>query len=454
MQIKGGKLQYENEDIKSKKILKIILSFIIVIFIAIIAIICAIIYIQKNTLKVYIDGISVNLPQDTIIIEDKVYVDIKGIASYLGYDAHNGEYKLYTEDTNKCWVYSKNETASFFLNSNKISKVVPDTTKDYEDYTITDSVISKNGKLYCTSEGIKIGFNVIFDYDMQNNTIQIYTLPNLIITYNTVLKQYGYDGISNDFNNQKAILYDLFIVKGSNNLYGVINSKNKEIIGSRYKSIQFNENAREFYVSDTNGKVGIVTEQGLTKINLLYDSVSMIDKQNGLYLVRSNNKYGILGNTGEIIIHLEYDQIGIDTTKFPADTIKNKYVLFENAIPVYQNKKWGLFDVKGNNILPLEFDEIGYTKGSSGSLSGKAANNLLIIPSCKSIVLGKNVDKEMLYGIYSSQGEKLVPCRLTNAYSVISSGVSKYYMEYQGNTLDIEEYIERVYGITNNTIEN
>jgi len=453
MQIRGGNLQYDNNNVQNKKLSRIILIFIILIFIAIIAIICTILYIQKSAFRVYIDGVSVNLPQDTIIIEEngKIYADIKGIAEYLGYTPHNGEYKLYTEDTNKCWVYSKNETASFFLNSNKISKVVPDITKDYEDYTIQDPVISKNGKLYCSAEGIKIGFNVTINYSNEANTLEIYTLPYLVKTYNATLKKYGYEGVSSNFNNQKAILYNLFVVKGDNNLYGVINSQNKEIVGSRYRSMQFNENAREFYVSDMSGKIGIVTEQGDTKINLLYDSVSMIDKQNGLYLVKSNNKYGILGNTGEIVIHLEYDKIGVDTTKFPADTIKNKYVLFENAIPVYQNKKWGLFDVKGKNIVPLEFDEIGYTKGSSGSLSGKAVNNLLIIPNCKAIVLGQKVDKGTLYGIYSSEGKKLVPCRLTNAYSVISAGISTYYMEYQGNTLNIEEYIQRVHGI-NNTI--
>lgn len=454
MQIRGGNLEYDNDDnLKSKKLSRIILIFIVLVFVAIIAIMCTIIYIQKTVFRVYIDGVSVNLPTDTIIVDEnsgKIYADIKAIAEYLGYTAHNGEYKLYTEDTNKCWVYSKNETASFFLNSNKISKVVPDTTKDYEDYTIEDPVISKNGKLYCSSEGIKIGFNVTLNYDKQTNKLEIYTLPYLVKQYDTILKKYGYDGVSTNFNNQKAILYNLFVVQGNNNLYGVINGNNNEIIGSRYKSMEFNENAREFYVSNTLSKVGIVTEAGITKINLLYDSINLVDKQNGLYLVKSNNKYGILGNTGDIIIHLEYDQIGVaDTSKFPNDTIKNRYVLFENAIPVYQNKKWGLFDITGKMIVPVEFDELGYTAGASGSLSGKSVNNLLVIPTYKAIVLGKQVDKTKQYAIYNQLGEQLVPCRLDNAYSVVSAGVNTYYMEYQGKTLDIEKYLERVYGTTN-----
>ena len=127
MQIRGGTLDYNNynyneKNEKTKKLSRIILVFIVLIFIAIIAVMCAIVYINGTTFKVYVDGVSVNLPEGIILMEegtDKVYVDIKEIASYLGYSSHNGEYKLYTEDTNKCWVYCENETASFFLNSNK-----------------------------------------------------------------------------------------------------------------------------------------------------------------------------------------------------------------------------------------------------------------------------------------------------------------------------------------------
>ena len=93
-----------------------------------------------------------------IIIIDKetkkMYIDIKGIAQYLNYSAHNGEYKIDSEDKNKCWVESKNETASFFLNSNKISKVAPNTNNDYEDFLIEEPIISKDGKGIITCKKI------------------------------------------------------------------------------------------------------------------------------------------------------------------------------------------------------------------------------------------------------------------------------------------------------------
>lgn len=457
MKLKGEDLGYDNKDLKSKKISRTILIFMILLFIAIIVIACVLMYIQKGVFRTYIDGVGVNLPEDTIIIEPntkKVYIDIRGIASYLGYDSHNGEYKLYTEDTNKCWVNNKNETASFYLNSNKISKVVPNTTKDYEDYTIEEPVVSIKGKLYSSIEGIKVGFNVLASYDEENNALQITTLPTLVKSYDAVLKKYGYSGVSEKFENQKAILYGLFIVRKENNLFGVIDANNNEVIGSRYNNIEFNECVKEFYVRNSTNKVGIVTEEGETKINLIYDSISMVDKKNRLYVVEDNNKFGVLGNEGNIIIHLEYDTIGADTSKFPSNNITNKYVLFENAIPVCQDEKWGLFDITGKIIVPLEFDMLGYTGGSKG-LNDKSVNNILVIPNYKAIVLGKemeitgennNVTRENKYAIYNNVGKELVPCAVDNAYSVVNAGVNTYYMQYQGKTLDIEKYIERVHG--------
>lgn len=378
----------------------------------------------------------------TIIIDEstkKLYIDIKGIAPYLKYSAHNGEYKIDAEDTNKCWVESNSETASFFLNSNKISKVAPKTANDYEDYTITDPIINIDGKLYSVPEGIQIGFNVMFSYDEEKNTIEIYTLPYLVSLYTTRLKTYGYEGNATSFKNQKAILYDFFVVKKENGLYGVINSSGEEIISPRYRSIEFNESGKEFFVKNNLNKVGILMQNGDNKINFEYDEISMLDKQTGLYIVKNGNKFGVLDNTGNIVIHLEYEKIGVDVSKFPNNNINNKYLLYGNVIPVYQNNKWGLINTKGKIIVPVEYDEIGCGQNNSNS-NMKA---LLLIPSYKAIILGKvKDDKVKSYGIYSNEGKQLVPCALEKAYSITSGGVETYYMEYKGNTLDIEQYIK------------
>ncbi len=435
---------------KGKKLTIIIISLMIIIAIIIIGIIAFMTTIKDDSLKIYIDGQRVSLPQDTIVINDKIYVDIKGIASYLGYEAHNGEYKVYSEDTNKCYVNNKNETASFYLNSNKISKVEPVETEDYEDYTIKDVIISRNNKLYCSDEGIRIGFNVTFDYNQAQNQISIYTLPYLVTFYEPKLQEEGYTGISKDFNNQKAILYDMFVVdKKDSKLFGVINSKGEEIISSKYQSMTFNESLKEFYVKSTTNKVGIVTTSAETKINLYYDDITMLDKEQGLYLVRNNSKYGVLDNEGKTIVHLEYSSIGVKATDFPADTIKNRYLLFENAIPVCQNGKWGAFDIKGNLIIPVEYDVIGYTSNSSGNTNQRAVNNLLIVPNYKAIVFGKQFefDKNRVkkYALIDYKGKVIVDTVLDSTYSVTSSGENTYYMEHNGQLINIEEYIDKFY---------
>lgn len=429
---------------KNTKTATIILVSIVLLILLIIGILVVMLLIQDMTLKIYINGSLVSLNDDVIIIDEatnKVYVSIKDIASYLGYEAHNGEYKEFSEDTNKCWVNSKNETASFFLNSNKMSKVYPDQTMDYEDYRIDDPVIEKNGKLYVTSDGIQIGFNSIFSYD-NKNTIKINTLSNLVQSYNTIMKNYGYSGVSSDFDNQKAILYNLFIVKKSNGLYGVVDSKNNEIISSKYQSMVFEENTQEFYVRSTTNKYGIVTTTGETKINLVYDRIETLDKESELYVVKSDNKYGVVNGEGSNVIYTEYDQIGITSSDFSSDNISNKYLLYDNLIPVCKNKKWGAFDKSGNIVIPIEYDSFGYT---STKANNKTVNPLLLVHKYKALVLGKTDTeaKKTYYGIFDYTGKQLVPTRLDSAYSITSAGTNTYYMIYNGNEINIEEYIEK-----------
>lgn len=63
MQIRGGKLEYDNNNEKNKTLSKIILISIILVFIAIIAIICTILYIQQSTLKIYVNGTPVAMKE-------------------------------------------------------------------------------------------------------------------------------------------------------------------------------------------------------------------------------------------------------------------------------------------------------------------------------------------------------------------------------------------------------
>ena len=188
MQMIGGYSNPNNQDLKNKKMLNLVITGIVIVLIISAILIGAIYYLnamQQKALKVNVDNKKVSISDEAFIINgDKVYVSIKDIAKHLGYDVHNGEYKINSEETTKCYVENANETASFFLNSNKICKVAPNSQEEYDEFIIEEPVKNQNNKLYVISDGIEIGCNVIFDYNKETNTINIQTLPNLVQVLN------------------------------------------------------------------------------------------------------------------------------------------------------------------------------------------------------------------------------------------------------------------------------
>lgn len=428
--------QEKKEGIKTTTIIAVLITATII---AVIVIICLIISMQEDELTVVIDEVSVNVPSDTFIFTDNgdIYVSIKDIAAYVGYESHNGEYKIDVEDTNKMYVEATDgtETTSFFLNSTTISKVAPDTTDDYEDITISEPVSLVNDKMYIIDTGFTVAFNSLFYYDSTKNQIIIQTLPYLVTAYSEVIENYGYYEISEDFNNQKALIYGMIVAsKESNGKYGVISTDGTEILSPRYNNIEFIESNGEFIITNSSSKVGIAYSTGKTKITVSYDDIEVMDSSLGLYLVKSNNKYGVIDSSETTIIHIEYDQIGIDTSTFSADNIKNQYILYDTIIPVKINNKWRLFDTSGNRLTTEEYDAIGF-EGTNQRNS--VENNALTIGETGTIVVGINEQ----YGGVDVKGNTLIPIRFEAIYSLTSAGSTVYYILYEGVEYNAEEYI-------------
>ena len=105
-------------------------------------------------------------------------------------------------------------------------------------------------------------------------------------------------------------------------------------------------------VKTSNNKVGIISYDSTTKISPEYDDVKQIDKDLKLYLVTNNNKQGVINDSGRTILYLEYDDIGIESSRFPEDALKNQYILYDAYIPVMRAQKWGIMD-KNGKILYL-----------------------------------------------------------------------------------------------------
>lgn len=447
MHISNGKM-VTGERKKSNKISKILIAGIIICTVMIIGIVALMLYMQTSILKVYVDGQPKTVSKEVITVDKetgKMSIALQDFAKLLGYQYNNGEYNDLSEDTDKCYIQTSNEAASFFANSNIIYK--SPITKDrstYEYYDLGDIVKQDQatGKLYTNEKGAELGCNINIEYSAKTNTLSIFTLPYLVEHYKAEATKWGYlyEGDKNDYENQKALLYGFVIVKKdkSSNKVGVVNTKKQELLGIKYDKLKFNENTNEFFAYDDN-KVGLVSVKGEVLIPIKYEDIQVLDKDLELYVVTNNKKKGVANKQGEYVIYTEYDEIGIKSSEFKNDRIVNPYLLMGEVIPVQKNQKWGLFDKKGNQILPLEYDKIGCNGTNGNKANSETTNSLAIIPNYKAIILKKN-DK---YGIYNTKGVELVQCALDSAYSTSKSGVNTYYMVYNGQVMNIAEYLNK-----------
>ena len=427
--------QYGQKKPKSKMIMRIIIVVIILLLIVSAGLLYMIYDVEKNALKLYIDNKSISsVSKDLFLFEDDyIYISIKDFAPLVNYTVYKGDH---TSETNsKGYIQNEYEETSYELNSNIIYKNLLGNT-DIEYFEIEKPVKIKNNKLYIGMDGISIATESSISYNKENNKFTVYTLDKLaeIYTEKNIDSAVGDDKA--DYSNKKALLYDMIVVKDENEKYGVRDLNNKEIIGKKYSSMKFIESSKEFIVTTDDKKMGILSSTGMTTIRPQYDEIKRIDKELNLYLVKNNNKYGIIDKSEKIIIHLEYDKIGIDLAQFKENNIKNQYLLFDNCIPVQRDKKWGFFDKNGNKLTEIEYDEIGCVKSTQ---SGTTSYNLLIIPECEGIVIGKDTK----YGLINSLGTGLLKNQLDSMYFTIISGKYTYHMSLGDTSLDILAYLKQ-----------
>ncbi len=433
-------MQMINENIQptQNRHNKILIALVasIILFVIILLVLVLITTMQPKTLKVYIDEALTDVQEDTFIIKNsKVYVSIKDIAPLVGYTYYNGGYNSFSEDIDKCYIESKNEISTFQFNSNSVYKTLVGGTVDYYTYLIDEPVQRINNKLYVTQDAIKVGANIQFVYNAEKNSITILTVEKLTELYKDyVMKNFGYTGISTNFINKKAILYDMVVIE-KNGKYGVIDTKNNTLIGTKYENIEFIENTEEFLVT-SGGKIGLITKDGVTNIPLEYQEVKLLDKDARLYYVKKTDKFkGVTNKKGNMVLYVEYDEIGIKASLFPTDDIKNPMLLYNNCIPVKQGDYWGLFDKEGTQIQGFNWESFGYVANTT---KDKMVNNLLLIPSIEGII----VCKDGKYGIVNSLGNLLTPCNFDRIYSITSENRETIYLEYQGKTVTLESYMK------------
>lgn len=445
----------ESKKKKEGKGKKIVAISIVVLVIALIILITVIVAMQQaidEQLKINVNGKKYKLPANLVITHDgTTYLSISVLASYTGYEFYNGEYKEYTEDREKGYVQCENEIATFSANSNAIYKTNAFNLQNLDYQALELPVVLQNDILYASIQDIGKILNSKVFFRQSDNTIIVQTMPYLISYYEKQVGQYGYDGLAEDFVTQKAVVYDMLVVKKEES-YGVVSTQDfSRIIGTRYEKMVFIESTQEFVVT-SGGKTGLLSKDGESKIGLRYDEIGLIDTRQRLYYAKNDNLMGVLNGNGRVIVYLEYNALGFNRENFPYENVKNNMYVYDNCIPIMklevrqtgtdkdgnpitvEIERWGLADKLGNILLNTEYDSLGYVETST---QDRSINNVATIPKISGIVIGKDGK----YGVVSSIGKMIIPIEFDRIYSITNEGKDEFYLEQDGRTIRLDKYI-------------
>lgn len=425
---------------KQKKQIKpttILLGFIIVLVIITILIFCLLIYLRGNILKITINGVeNEDLKQILIINEDKVTIPIKSMAKYLGYEAYSGDYKTLEVDETKSYVKSDNEVTMFTAGSKIIQQILLE-NNSMQEIVIDEEIIEKDGEFYTTISGARKIFSIYFNYDKNKNDIVIMTLEYLYANNLSYYMQNGFEEINESFQNKKALLENMMILKTSNDKYGVINvSTGQMILETQYENIDYIPKLSKFIVTG-KGLKGVISKDKEMIVKIEYKDIKVIENEkdnSNYYLVTTdNNLMGLIDKDGKEILFPEYNQIGFDMKNFTNNDIESEYILFGKLIPVKQNNLWGIFDIQGNRITDFEFSSLGCTTRLSN------AYNVIQVPEYELIIASSTNGK---YDVIKADGTKLFGFVLDLVYKTVSTGKNYYYMVVNATTIDLITYLE------------
>ena len=164
-------MEWDSEEETTQKGMKmsskILLAIITCIILIIILISVLILNMQRTRYSVVVDNTAVNVNKNNLIteVDNDTYVNIEEFAKLVQYEYHKGEYKSFTIQEDKCYVQGANETATFYLNDNKVCKLpLNHLTEDYQEYIINGTIKkirinpSKPNKAYIPVVGVNITY--------------------------------------------------------------------------------------------------------------------------------------------------------------------------------------------------------------------------------------------------------------------------------------------------------
>ncbi len=226
--------------------------------------------------------------------DGKEYYCIETISMMSGYKYNKGAYGELDENTNKCYVDNGGEYVTFSTETDAISKNIKTSDRyegelgekqsnqsnDVEDeelFSIEKPVIKfADGRLYASYDAITQGFNM--SIIINGSQVTIYTLENLVSSFNDYLSSKGYN-LTKNFRNQRA-LYKGLAVAEQDDKYGVIELSGEnyeEVISVKYDTVEYVQSIGEFIVSSNSMYGMIAPGNEKPTISLKYENIQLLD---------------------------------------------------------------------------------------------------------------------------------------------------------------------------------
>lgn len=272
---------------------------------------------------------------DEMIVIPDVTKDVFIVTYDINYE--DGTYKSKAIDSNNKNIFSEYENVEVISNYNKQNSIF------YYDNCLK---VEKNGTYGLIDFSGKQLIDCLYD-----DIIPVPYLKNSLITIKDnkqgLISSTGAVLINNEYTNIAGLTEkyeDGYIVKGSDNKYGVIGTNKKIIVPVQYDDIK-NVHSGNYYIVKENEKLKLFNSSTNQAIDVNADEVKSIDGEN--IIIKSDNKYGLINVAGEQKLETKYQDLTY---------------IFSNAYIAKENDKYGIIDSEGNTKLENRYDYLTYRK--------------------------------------------------------------------------------------------
>ena len=138
-----------------------------------------------------------------------------------------------------------------------------------------------------------------------------------------------------------------FIVKNSDGKYGIVDTANKQVLETKYDTVE-KIYRNDYYVVTENGKQEVIKKAGDKVLSGNYDKIEAIlqNPENGI-IYKQKEKYGIMNLSGAVVIKPEYEKLKEGAS---------------GSIIAKKDSKYGIIDLQGNQKVEFKYQNLSYNE--------------------------------------------------------------------------------------------